>query len=421
MRLDRRSAAAAAAVIGGGGAVAWYQFRPAEPRAPPRPRRPRSAAPRLSAEWWQDRWLFKETPWRCGEDAAANLDWAAACKADQKKRTRRWWGGGDADARGAAGGPRALVPLCGDSPAVVELAARGYAVTAVDWSPEALHQLRVALRQLPAEAAQRVEVVQGDFLDKGTLSPDQRFSLVYDRCGLASTDPARWGEYSERLRGTLAPGGVLFVEAVLRNPRYKGVQGKLPPSADPRSGSPSRPLERFVGRRVQQQGGAALMSQNYRPDCPGVAAPAEHDALHRALYASKGHGGDAADFFAQQDEAGQRAILELAGVPLDQFDHPRMEVGGRRFAVLTNAFVALEPEKRRAAVDSWHLGRLAAGADVPAPHLACGPPFHSPPEVLRAMLAGLEVYCDDEAAAAGVAAASSRQPWVTYRAAGIQS
>jgi SAM-dependent methyltransferase len=101
---------------------------------------------------------------------------------------------------------RALDAGCGHGAETLWLAARGWQVMAVDFSPSALAQGRSLALALGADLAQRIEWVEGDLT---TWSPPpERFDLVlclYVHAARGAADLVR------RMSEGVAPGGTLFM------------------------------------------------------------------------------------------------------------------------------------------------------------------------------------------------------------------
>jgi SAM-dependent methyltransferase len=99
---------------------------------------------------------------------------------------------------------RVLVPGCGRGYEVIELACRGFEVTAIDIAPSAIEALTHQLSQASVSA----KILQADLLN---CSPDTTFDAVYEQTCLCALEPATWGDYVERLHQWLKPGGHVFV------------------------------------------------------------------------------------------------------------------------------------------------------------------------------------------------------------------
>lgn len=133
---------------------------------------------------WQQRYRDGRTGWDRGGASPALLRWLDA---------------------GSLPPPpaRVLVPGCGRGHEVLELARRGYAVTALDFAPAALDALRSAL----AAAGLDAQLIQADVL--GWQAP-QPFDAIYEQTCLCALDPAQWPAYAAQLAAWLRPGGQLL-------------------------------------------------------------------------------------------------------------------------------------------------------------------------------------------------------------------
>ena len=85
-------------------------------------------SPQTALQFWEQRYRDDNTPWDRGETSRALLRWLDS---------------------GALRPCRILVPGCGRGYEVVELARRGFEVTAVDMSPSAVAHARAALDTVP--------------------------------------------------------------------------------------------------------------------------------------------------------------------------------------------------------------------------------------------------------------------------------
>jgi SAM-dependent methyltransferase len=100
---------------------------------------------------------------------------------------------------------RVAVPGCGRGWEVAYLAERGYQVTGIDFSPEAIQ----ATRERLAEAGVEAELVRGDLFDlPGDL--EAAFDLVLEQTCFCAIDPVRRPEYVQAAHRLLAPGGRLI-------------------------------------------------------------------------------------------------------------------------------------------------------------------------------------------------------------------
>ncbi|NUO84993.1 MAG: methyltransferase domain-containing protein [Cupriavidus sp.] len=93
-----------------------------------------------------------------------------------------------------------LVPGCGNGWEAAWLFERGWSVTAIDFSPQAVASARRALG--PAGAV----VQQGDFF---AFTPQPACELIYERAFLCALPPALRAAYGARVAELLPPGGLL--------------------------------------------------------------------------------------------------------------------------------------------------------------------------------------------------------------------
>ena len=98
---------------------------------------------------------------------------------------------------------RLLAPGCGRGYEVVELARRGYDVTALDISPTAVNYLK---KRLDEEGLQ-AEVLETDMLQ---WRPDEPFDAIYEQTSLCALNPDFWEQYEKQLYRWLKPGGVIL-------------------------------------------------------------------------------------------------------------------------------------------------------------------------------------------------------------------
>lgn len=96
-----------------------------------------------------------------------------------------------------------IVPGCGRGHEVVELARRGFAVTALDIAPSPLASLRKALQDAGLEA----KLLQEDVLH---WQPPQPVDAVYEQTCLCALEPSTWPAYEQQLHRWLKPDGSLF-------------------------------------------------------------------------------------------------------------------------------------------------------------------------------------------------------------------
>ncbi len=131
---------------------------------------------------WEARYQAGETGWDRGE-AGPML--------------RRWL------ADGLLAPCRILVPGCGRGHEVIDLARRGFDVTALDLADTPVRELRAALKREGVSA----EVVQTDFFEWRTTEP---FDAIYEQTSLCAIQPRERQQYADCLADWLRPEGVLF-------------------------------------------------------------------------------------------------------------------------------------------------------------------------------------------------------------------
>ncbi len=98
---------------------------------------------------------------------------------------------------------RVLIPGCGRGHEVIELARRGFDVTAVDIAPSATAHLEQQL----AGADLKAEVLLGDLFD---YVPDAPFDAVYEQTCLCAIQQDQREAYEAKLHAWLKPGGKLL-------------------------------------------------------------------------------------------------------------------------------------------------------------------------------------------------------------------
>ncbi|MDH3639289.1 MAG: TPMT family class I SAM-dependent methyltransferase [Gammaproteobacteria bacterium] len=135
-----------------------------------------------AVEFWETRYHDAHTPWDRGTISPALRMWLSD---------------------GALTPDTILVPGCGNGYEVVELAQRGFNVTAVDIAPSPLAALSQALAEVGACAA----LVEADLLN---WRPTQPFAAVYEQTCLCALVPELWPRYAEQLAAWLCPGGHLY-------------------------------------------------------------------------------------------------------------------------------------------------------------------------------------------------------------------
>jgi len=98
---------------------------------------------------------------------------------------------------------RILIPGCGRGHEVVQLARRGFSVTAIDIAPSATRHLE---RELAATGL-NADVICGDLFEFET---ELLFDAVYEQTCLCAIDPGHRPAYEHQLHAWLKPGGMLF-------------------------------------------------------------------------------------------------------------------------------------------------------------------------------------------------------------------
>ncbi len=134
-----------------------------------------------SPDFWNPRYEASRTPWDFGGVPAPLTRYLAAH---------------------LGRGQRALIPGCGSGYEIAALAAAGYRVTAIDFSPPAVARARAVVGPALAD-----RVVEGDFFthDFG----EAPFDLIYERTFLCALPPALWPQLAQRLAALARPGAVL--------------------------------------------------------------------------------------------------------------------------------------------------------------------------------------------------------------------
>lgn len=133
-------------------------------------------------QFWQEKFESRQTGWDRGKANHQLLAWLDA---------------------GALSPCRIAVPGCGAGWEVAELARRGFAVTAIDYTPAAVE----LTRELLAANGLTAEVVQSDVLD---FQPGEPFDAIYEQTCLCALHPDHWIAYAQQLLRWLKPGGKLW-------------------------------------------------------------------------------------------------------------------------------------------------------------------------------------------------------------------
>jgi SAM-dependent methyltransferase len=131
---------------------------------------------------WEDKYRAMTIPWDRGAASPALLGWIED---------------------GVLLPGRVLIPGCGRGHEALELARRGFQVTALDIAPTALEHLAAELHTAGVDA----ERVCADAL---IWQADQPFDAIYEQTCLCALDPAHWAAYEQQLFNWLRPDGKLF-------------------------------------------------------------------------------------------------------------------------------------------------------------------------------------------------------------------
>ncbi|HEY8607187.1 MAG TPA: methyltransferase [Noviherbaspirillum sp.] len=151
-------------------------------------------------QFWSDRFERKFTPWDRGGVPEAFRTFVA----------------------GAARPCATLIPGCGAGHEVALLAAAGWDVTAIDFSPAAVAAARQALGPL----ADRVQLA--DFF---SFAPSTPPDLIYEQAFLCALPRDRWPAIVERWAHLLTPGGLLagyfYFDNAEKGPPFGADPGQL--------------------------------------------------------------------------------------------------------------------------------------------------------------------------------------------------
>jgi len=129
--------------------------------------------------FWEGKYKNSETGWDRGDASPALTNWLETLKPC-----------------------RILVPGCGRGHEVIELARRGFDVTAVDIATPAIDHMQAMLEKEKLTAT----LIHGDLFEL-ELAP---FDAVYEQTCLCAIQPTQWIEYEQWLHNHLKPGGQLL-------------------------------------------------------------------------------------------------------------------------------------------------------------------------------------------------------------------
>jgi SAM-dependent methyltransferase len=133
-------------------------------------------------EFWDQRFSEGNTPWDRGESNPQLRAWLES---------------------GALQPCRILIPGCGAGYEAATLAAAGFDVTALDYSPQAIARTRKLLDAQGLKAS----VVEADAL---VWQPARPFDAVYEQTCLCALYPDQWRAYANQLHRWLKPDARLF-------------------------------------------------------------------------------------------------------------------------------------------------------------------------------------------------------------------
>lgn len=148
-------------------------------------------------EFWQERYLNRQTGWDRGGASPQLLAWL--------------------EAEHLRPPARIAVPGCGAGWEVAELAQRGFAVTGIDYAEAAVAQASGLLDDLGLPA----KLERADVL---CWQPEMRFDAVYEQTCLCALHPDHWVAYAAALHRWLMPGGRLFA-LFMQVPRPESAEG----------------------------------------------------------------------------------------------------------------------------------------------------------------------------------------------------
>lgn len=142
-----------------------------------------------SADYWSERYRSGDAPWDLREEtavfAAMRQTHPLFMPRSEESRTL-------------------LVPGCGFGHDAIAFAKAGYHVTAVDFAPEPLENLRAAADH----AGLRISMLERDVFTLG-WDLGQSFDVVLEYTCYCALDPARRNEYVQMLGTVTRPGGLV--------------------------------------------------------------------------------------------------------------------------------------------------------------------------------------------------------------------
>ena len=150
-------------------------------------------------QFWQERFDTQQTGWDRGAPSPQLMQWLES---------------------GGLQPCRIAVPGCGRGWEVVELARRGFEVTALDYTGAAVEQTRARL----ALQGLKAQVLQADVLQH---EAEGVYDAVYEQTCLCAIHPEHWADYAAQLRRWLRPQGQLWA-LFMQRPRPEAVtEGRI--------------------------------------------------------------------------------------------------------------------------------------------------------------------------------------------------
>lgn len=124
--------------------------------------------------------------------------------------------------------PRTLIPGCGHAWEAAALAARGWPVTALDFSAAAIAAAQQVLGEWSGQ------LLHADFFN---FTPEAPYDLVYERAFLCALPRQRWPDYGPRMQQLLRPGGLLagffYFDDTLKGPPFATTPEQLAALLEP--------------------------------------------------------------------------------------------------------------------------------------------------------------------------------------------
>jgi methyl halide transferase len=154
--------------------------------------------PGPTREFWEERFRDGHTPWDRSEVNPQLSAWLVA---------------------GELSPCRIVVPGCGAGYELAVLAASGFEVTGLDYTPLALERARQTLMK----ARQTATLVEADVL---VWQPERPVDAIYEQTCLCALFPDQWLTYAEQLHRWLRPAGRLYALFV-QYPRPGAAEGYI--------------------------------------------------------------------------------------------------------------------------------------------------------------------------------------------------